>query len=139
MISGKLQASILNAGLHLDASCNFHAAPQMRPDFSVPDAGQVLKHGSEMRLDDSLALELPAVDMKTDLLEWWAENYINFPALSVMARQYLGVPATSASSERLFSIAGRSFDDLRQRMKEEMLEMLMWARINREKRWASRA
>ena len=52
----------------------------------------------------------------------------------VMARQYLGVPATSASAERLFSIAGRSFDDLRQRMKEEMLEMLLWARINREKR-----
>ena len=51
----------------------------------------------------------------------------------------MGVPATSASAERLFSIAGRSFDDLRQRMKEEMLEMLMWARINREKRWASRA
>ena len=57
----------------------------------------------------------------------------------VMARQYLGVPATSASAERLFSIAGRSFDDLRQRMKEEMLEMLMWARINREKRWTGRA
>jgi hypothetical protein len=84
-------------------------------------------------------LELPAVDMKTDLLEWWAENDIKFPALSVMARQYLGVPATSASAERLFSIAGRSFDDLRQRMKEEMLEMLMWARINREKRWTGRA
>ena len=74
--------------------------------------------------------------MKTDLLEWWAENDIKFPALSVMARQYLGVPATSASAERLFSIAGRSFDDLRQRMKEEMLEMLMWARINRETRQA---
>ena len=52
----------------------------------------------------------------------------NFPALSVMARQYLGVPATSASAERLFSLAGRAFDDLRQGMKEEMLKMLMWAR-----------
>ena len=50
-------------------------------------------------------LELPAVDMKIDLLEWWAENEIKFPALSVMARQYLGVPATSASAERLFSLA----------------------------------
>ena len=48
--------------------------------------------------------------------------------------QYLGVPATSASAERLFSLAGRAFDDLRQRMKEEMLEILMWARINKEKR-----
>ena len=37
--------------------------------------------------------------------------------------------ATSASTERLFSIAGRSYDDLRQRMKEEMLAMLMWARV----------
>ena len=36
--------------------------------------------------------------------------------------------------ERLFSLAGRAFDDLRQRMKEEMLEILMWARINKEKR-----
>jgi hypothetical protein len=51
-----------------------------------------------------------------------------------MARQYLGVPATSASAERLFSLAGRAFDDLRQGMKEEMLEILMWARINKEKR-----
>jgi hypothetical protein len=59
---------------------------------------------------------------------------INFPALRVMARQYLGVPATSASAERLFSLAGRAFDDLRQCMKEEMLEILMWARINKEKR-----
>ena len=63
-----------------------------------------------------------------------AENEIKFPALSVMVQQYLGVPATSASAERLFSIAGRTFDDLRQGMKEQMLEMLMWARINREKR-----
>jgi hypothetical protein len=72
--------------------------------------------------------------MNTDPLEWWAANEINFPALSVMARQYLGVPATSASAECLFSLAGRAFDDLRQKMKEEMLEILMWARINKEKR-----
>ena len=79
-------------------------------------------------------LELPAAPMNTDPLEWWAANEINFPALSVMARQYLGVPATSASAERLFSLAGRAFDDQRQSMKGEMLEILMWARINKEKR-----
>ena len=58
-----------------------------------------------------------------------------------MARQYLGVPATSASAERLFSVAGGAFDDLLQRirMKEDMLEMQMWARINRENRQQSRA
>ena len=76
--------------------------------------------------------------MTTDPLKWWAENEINFPALRVMARQYLGVPATSASAERLFSIAGRVFDDLRQGMQAEMLEMIMWARVNREKRYQQR-
>ena len=48
--------------------------------------------------------------------------------------KYNSVPATSASAERLFSLAGRAVDDLRQSMKEEMLEILMWARINKEKR-----
>ena len=48
-------------------------------------------------------LELASPPMSTDVLEWWAEHEIDFPALSVMARQYLGVPATSASAERLFS------------------------------------
>jgi hypothetical protein len=46
---------------------------------------------------------------------------------------------TSASAERLFSIDGRAYDDLCQRMKEEMLEMLMWAHVNREKRHAKAA
>ena len=57
-----------------------------------------------------------------------------YPHLSKMARQYLGVPATSASAERLFSIAGRVYDDLRQNTDDGVLEERMWARINCEKR-----
>ena len=56
------------------------------------------------------------------VLKWWASNETKFPALSVMVRQYLGVPATSASAERLFSIAGRTYDDLCQSLKDDMLE-----------------
>ena len=67
------------------------------------------------------------------MLEWWALNEMKVPALSVMVHQHLGVPATSASAERLFSICSRVYDDLRQNMKEKMLEMPMWARVNREK------
>lgn len=101
--------------------------------LQAPEAAQALV--PVVKSEAKRYLELPAPPMNTDTLEWWAANEIcNFPALSVMARQYLGVPATSASAERLFSIAGRAFDDLRQGMKEQMLEMLMWARINREKR-----
>lgn len=81
-------------------------------------------------------LEMPDLPMHTDILKWWAsqEKEDGFPQLAVMARQYLGVPATSASAERLFSIAGRVFDDMRQGMGDDILELLMWARINCEKR-----
>lgn len=79
-------------------------------------------------------LELPQVSKSADLLQWWAKHESSFPQLSKMAQQYLGCPATSASAERLFSIAGRVFDDLRQGMGEDMLEELMWARINNTSR-----
>jgi hypothetical protein len=98
--------------------------------LQAPVAAQV----SRVKSEAHRYLEQPAVPMNTDPLEWWSANEINFPALSVMVQQYLGVPATSASPERLFSLAGRAFNDLRQKMKEEMLEILMWARINKEKR-----
>ena len=45
--------------------------------------------------------------------------------------QYLGCPATSASAERVFSLAGRLYNDLRQNMTDLTLEERMWAKVNR--------
>ena len=42
----------------------------------------------------------------TEPLTWWKENEKLFPNLARMARDYLAIPGTSASSERAFS-AGR--------------------------------
>jgi hypothetical protein len=89
---------------------------------------------SRVKSEEQRYLEQSVAPMNTDPLEWWSANEINFPVLIVMTMQYLGVPATSASADSLFSLAGHALDDLRQSMKEEMLEILMWARINKEKR-----
>ena len=47
-----------------------------------------------------------------------------------MAMQYLAVPATSTGVERTFSSAGRVFGDLRQGMKDGLLEAILFAKAN---------
>jgi hypothetical protein len=39
-------------------------------------------------------------------LQWWKVKQHQFPLLAALAKKYLGVPATSAPSERVFSTAG---------------------------------
>ena len=43
----------------------------------------------------------------TDPLDFWTKNQLQFPILAPVARRVLAVPATSASTERLFSASGR--------------------------------
>ena len=39
-------------------------------------------------------------------MKWWLDNEKHFPLLARIAPKYLCVPATSAPSERAFSVAG---------------------------------
>ena len=38
-----------------------------------------------------------------DPLQWWSVNGTNYPIISVLAKKYFAIPASSASSERVFS------------------------------------
>ena len=75
-------------------------------------------------------LLVPPVQADVDLLQWWADHEEVWPHLSRMARQFLGCPATSASAERVFSLAGRLYGDLTQGMTDLSLEERMWAKVN---------
>ena len=81
---------------------------------------------------DIYLAELP-VSMDTDILVWWGVNEHKYPDLARMAAQFLGCPASSASAERVFSLAGRLYDDLASHMNDGTLEERMWAKINRNK------
>ena len=67
-----------------------------------------------------------------DVLQWWAEHKSAFPHLSRMACQFLSVPATFASAERVFSLAGRIFSDLTRNQNDTTLEGRMWAKVHRK-------
>ena len=50
-------------------------------------------------------MQIQQISTNRDPLQWWSQNAFKFPILGVMARRYLCIPATSAPSERLWSIA----------------------------------
>jgi hypothetical protein len=64
----------------------------------------------------------------TDPLMWWKQHQQEFPRLSRMVRQYLSVPASSASPERLFSSVGLVKSDLWGSLLDSTLIDVMWAK-----------
>ena len=79
-------------------------------------------------------LALPQIENTNEwaALKWWKENEALFPNLAVMARQYLGCPATSATVERLFSAVGMSFSDKRQSGNAKTLADIAFTKMNFE-------
>jgi hypothetical protein len=104
------------------------AAAASQPAVPTPDDDKVVPHADEL----AAYLELPQIEYKTewDALEWWEKNAPKFPNLSVMARQYLGCPASSATVERLFSKVGVAYSSKRQRSGSSTLSDIVFTREN---------
>ena len=77
-------------------------------------------------------LALPQIDYTSewDAVEWWQENAKLFPNLAVMARQYMGCPASSATVERLFSAVGGCFSKKRRSAGAESISDLIFTKMN---------
>ena len=80
----------------------------------------------------SLYMTLPYCTRNVDVLSWWSENEKRLPRLSILARWILCIPAGSAASEQLFSMAGL-FDTIRRgRLNTETFELLTLQKVNQE-------
>ena len=83
-------------------------------------------------------LELPVEkNMDLDVLAWWKAKDCppkdgGLPVLAKMARQHLGRPASSAGVERMFSKAGKLYDDDKQGQEDQSLEHALFAAANAE-------
>jgi hypothetical protein len=60
-----------------------------------------------------------------DPLIYWKNNSYKFPILSILARRYLAIPATSASIESTFSIGNNIITKSRNRLKSETVKQLV--------------
>jgi hypothetical protein len=79
--------------------------------------------------------ELPDQE-DADPLGWWKLHASAFPILSTLARRYLAIPASSASSERLFSQLKLTATPARRNMSPDTLCMLLF--VEAHHRWYRR-
>ena len=70
------------------------------------------------------------IEFYTDPLIYWQLRANTFPLLLKAALKYLAVPASSAPTERVFSIAGKIFRPERCRLSDAAFEKIMFIRAN---------
>ena len=72
----------------------------------------------------------PSIPLNACPLDWWRTMSQIYPNVSVLAKQILCVPATSVSSERVFSTAGFCSDKRRSNLAPENLDILIFLNKN---------
>jgi hypothetical protein len=75
-------------------------------------------------------LAIPQIRFNDCPLEWWKMNEKRFPILSILAKVYLCIPATSTPSERLFSNAGNLMTVKRTQLSNSTFEHLLFLKKN---------
>jgi hypothetical protein len=67
-----------------------------------------------------------------DPLLFWKFYESRLPAMAGLAKKYLGVPATSAAVERMFSISGHINSNKRRKTSNKLFEQLVFLKLNED-------
>jgi hypothetical protein len=69
-----------------------------------------------------------SISKEESVLEWWDKWSLIYPQLSQLAKWLLGVPASSATSERIFSASGRVLEERRQSLNGDVVNDILFLR-----------
>ena len=85
----------------------------------------------EVSAEDEFETYLLMLNNSSDVQRFWKEHEWQLPKMADIARQLLSVPATSTSSERVFSsVCGAVFTERRCRLTAANLEKLVFLKYN---------
>ena len=96
--------------------------PYLITDFFADLFSSSTETAKVNEVDDYLA----STESASDVLSFWAAKQKQWPRLSLAVKWVLSTPATSTSSERVFSVAGRTLDDRRSQLKPETVDGLLF-------------
>lgn len=95
-------------------------------EFEDDDSGPA---SSVDELTTYLTLRVPSEPM-IDLLHWWQLNEPALPKMANVARRLLCVPASSSSSENIFSAAGSTVSQRRTALDPESVDSILFVHSN---------
>ncbi|KAK0141200.1 Zinc finger BED domain-containing protein 1 [Merluccius polli] len=93
-------------------------------------AGYPPQEDQVIALEIQSYLQVETLDPEKDPLTWWRDAKAIYPRLSKLARKYLCIPATSSSSERVFSTSGHIVSCLRSSLKPDHVNRLVFLAKN---------
>ena len=85
---------------------------------------------TEAKCEVAFYYEEGVVPEDSDNLEYWKINRKKFPLLSRLARKFLCIPVSSATSERVFSTAGNVVSERRTNLSIDNIEILAYMKEN---------
>ena len=75
-------------------------------------------------------IQAPIASLEENSLDWWKIHEKRFPDIAKIAKYFLAIPASSASSERVFSTAGNIVTNKRTCLKPNHVNMLVFLSQN---------
>ena len=116
---------------YLNEDDNEDAGGDFSPASDVVDPDQFLRDCVSREWTEYVSeqkLDMRHIDgTKSDPLVWWRGlRQQKYPLLSALARRVLAIPATSAASERLFSVAGLIATKKRNSLTGDSVSLLVW-------------